>query len=57
MLMFDIKGFINQSMRVMHVATRPRQKEFEKIVKVTMLGVIIVGMVGVVISFLLSAIE
>ena len=55
--MFDIRGFINQSVRVMNVATRPRQKEFEKIVKVTMMGVIIVGLVGVVISFLLSLME
>lgn len=55
--MFDIRGFANQSVRVLNVASRPRQKEFEKIVKVTAAGVIIVGIVGVVLSFILSFIE
>jgi len=55
--MFDIKGFINQSVRVLNVASRPRQKEFEKIVKVTAAGVIVVGVIGVVLSFILSFIE
>lgn len=38
----------------MHVASRPRRREFEKIVKITGLGIVIVGLIGVVISFLLS---
>lgn len=55
--MFDIKGFIIQSIRVLNVATRPRQKEFEKIIKVTAAGVILIGLIGVVLSFVLSFIE
>jgi len=54
--MFDVIGFIKQSIRVMNVATRPRQKEFEKIVFITGLGVIIVGLVGVVLSFIFNLI-
>ena len=52
--MFDIMGFINQSRRVMNVASRPRQKDFEKIVKITALGIILVGLIGVILSFVLS---
>ena len=55
--MFDIRGFVNQCVRVMNVATRPRQKEFEKILKVTMLGMILIGLIGVIISFLLSSVQ
>jgi len=55
--MFDIRGFISQSRRVMNVASRPRQKEFEKIVKVTAIGMAIVGLVGVILSFVLSAVQ
>jgi len=52
--MFDVVGFARQSMRVMNVATRPRQKEFEKIVKITGIGMIIVGLVGVILSFVVN---
>jgi protein translocase SEC61 complex gamma subunit len=52
--MFDVVGFVRQSVRVMNVATRPRQKEFDKIVKITGIGMIIVGLVGVVLSFVVN---
>ena len=55
--MFDIRGFINQSVRVMNVASRPRQKEFEKIIKITAIGIAAVGLAGVLISFLLSFVQ
>ena len=52
--MFDVAGWIKQSMRVMNVATRPRQKEFDRIVKVTGIGMIIVGLIGVILSFVVN---
>ena len=52
--MFDIIGFLKQSQRVMNVATRPRQKEFEKIVKMTGIGIILIGLIGVIISAAVS---
>ena len=55
--MFDIKGFINQSRRVMSVATLPRQKEFGKIVQTTAVGVIIIGLVGVILSVVLNVVQ
>ena len=49
--------FLKESRRVLFVATRPRRKEFEKIVKITGLGIILVGLLGVLISFLLTLTE
>jgi protein translocase SEC61 complex gamma subunit len=54
--MFDISGFVRQSMRVMAVSSRPRQKDYEKIVKITGAGIIIIGLIGALISFLMSLI-
>jgi len=54
--MFDVIGFVKQCRRVMSVATRPRQKEFEKIIKTTGLGIILIGLIGVIISAILSQI-
>ncbi len=49
-----IVGFVKQSMRVMNVATRPRQKEFDKIVKITGIGMILVGIFGMLLSFVVN---
>jgi protein translocase SEC61 complex gamma subunit len=46
--------FLKECRRVLYVATRPRRKEFEKIVKITGAGIILVGLLGVLISFLVS---
>jgi len=42
---------------VLTVASRPRRKEFEKIVKITGAGIILIGLIGVILSFLLSLTE
>ena len=52
--MYDIGGWIKQSIRVMNVATRPRQKEFERIIKITGIGMVAVGLIGVILSFLVN---
>ena len=52
--MFDIVGFVKQSIRVMNVASRPRQKDFEKIVMITGMGTILIGLVGVVLAFVFN---
>ena len=53
-VLLTIRTFVRESSRVMNVASRPRRKEFEKIVKITGLGIILIGLIGVVLSFLLS---
>jgi len=45
-----VSRFINRSQRVLSVCTRPRRKDFEKIAKVTALGMVLIGLIGVVIS-------
>ena len=52
--MFDILRYLRQCVRVMNVASRPRQKEFEKVVQITGLGIILIGLIGVIISFIFS---
>jgi len=52
--MYDVAGFVRQSVRVMNVASRPRQKDFDKIVKITGIGMIIVGLIGMVLSFVVN---
>ncbi len=54
MLMFDVKLYLREIIRVLHVASRPKRKEFEKIVNITGLGIIVVGLLGVILSFLLN---
>jgi len=53
----DVIDFFRNCRRVLFVCTRPRRKEFEKIVKVTGAGIILIGLIGVTISFLLSLTE
>ena len=52
--MFDIRQYIRECIRVLTVASRPRRKEFEKIVNITGLGIILVGLIGVILSFILN---
>ena len=54
--MFDLVGFLKQCRRVMSVASRPRQKEFEQIIKTTGLGIIIIGLIGVILAAVISRI-
>ena len=54
--MFDIVAFTKQSIRVMNVASRPRQKDFEKIVKITGIGSILIGLAGVILAYIFNLI-
>ncbi|MCX8197391.1 MAG: protein translocase SEC61 complex subunit gamma [Candidatus Micrarchaeota archaeon] len=50
----DVAGFFRQIRRIIAVASLPRKKEFETIVKVTVLGILIIGILGAIIAFLLE---
>jgi protein transport protein SEC61 subunit gamma and related proteins len=41
-----IKRFIKETMRVMRVTKRPNRQEYSSIVKVTGLGIAIIGVMG-----------
>jgi protein translocase SEC61 complex gamma subunit len=53
----NIQDEIRKMIRVLRVATRPRQKEFELMAKVTLIGVAIIGLIGVVISAIFTAFD
>ena len=52
--MFNIMQYVRECVRVLNVASRPRRKEFEQIVKITGLGIILVGAIGVILSLILN---
>ncbi len=45
-----LKGFLSQSKRVFQITKKPSRQEYMAIVKVTGLGIIIIGLVGLVIK-------
>ena len=46
------KSFINESARVLRITRKPSSIEFKTIVKVSGLGIIIIGLVGFIITML-----
>jgi len=50
----DVIAYLKECRRVLYVASRPRKKEFEQIVKTTCLGIALVGLIGVVLAILLN---
>ena len=44
------KTFINECIRVLKVTRKPNKLEFQKIVKVSGLGMIMIGLIGFVIT-------
>ncbi|MFH1095830.1 MAG: protein translocase SEC61 complex subunit gamma [Candidatus Micrarchaeota archaeon] len=54
--MFDISVELRKMVRVLSVATRPRQREFMRMAKVTAAGIILIGLIGVIVSFLFERI-
>lgn len=46
----DIKELISRCARVFYVARKPTDAEFRKVAKISAIGIIIIGLVGIVIS-------
>ena len=44
------KSFINESIRVLRITRKPSREEFKTIVKVSGLGMIIIGLLGFIIT-------
>jgi protein transport protein SEC61 subunit gamma-like protein len=44
--LFKIKHFIKECIRVLRVTRKPSKEEFKSIVKVTSLGILIIGIIG-----------
>ncbi|GAB6136008.1 protein translocase SEC61 complex subunit gamma [Thermococcus prieurii] len=47
-----IRGFLSESKRVLLVTRKPGMKEFKLAVKITGLGMIIIGLIGMVIRMI-----
>ncbi len=52
--MFNVAEEWRKIDRILRVASRPRMRDFERMVTVTAGGIIIMGVLGVLISFVLS---
>jgi protein translocase SEC61 complex gamma subunit len=52
--MFNLMEEYRKYIRVLSVASRPRFSDFKRMAMVTAAGVIIMGILGLVISFILS---
>jgi len=46
------KSFINESIRVLKVTRKPSKEEFRTIVKVSGLGMILIGLIGFIITMM-----
>ena len=50
----EIKELLRRCVRIMHIARKPTPSEFEKVAKVTALGMVVFGVIGLVISIVLN---
>ena len=54
MIFLEIKELLRRCVRIMHIARKPTPSEFEKVAKVTALGMVVFGVIGLVISIVLN---
>ena len=47
-----LKSFISQSVRVFKITKKPSMEEFKTVVKVTGIGILIIGFIGFVINMI-----
>lgn len=47
-----IQQFINQSIRVYKVTRKPTKEEYKMIVKMSAIGITIIGMIGFIITYI-----
>ncbi len=52
--MESIKSFLNKCKRVWHTLKKPSKEEFEKIAKVSAIGILILGLIGFIIALIMK---
>jgi protein transport protein SEC61 subunit gamma-like protein len=52
----DIKDLITRCIRIIHISRKPTKEEFEQVAKITGLGIVVIGVLGLVISTVFSLI-
>ncbi|MBD3389349.1 protein translocase SEC61 complex subunit gamma [Candidatus Micrarchaeota archaeon] len=48
--------FLNRCMRILHIARKPTKKELDEIIKITGLGLLVVGSIGMAMYLIFSVI-
>ncbi len=49
-----IKSFLTQCVRVWHILRKPDNQEFKVTVKVSAIGILLIGLIGFVVSVIVS---
>lgn len=52
-----VKNFIQRSIRVLRVSYRPTSEEFNMTAKITGLGMILIGVIGYLITFVFKIVD
>ncbi len=52
--MVNLQEEFRKTVRVLQVASRPRLRDFERMAAITAAGVVVMGIIGLVISFVLN---
>ncbi|MGC8571790.1 MAG: protein translocase SEC61 complex subunit gamma [Candidatus Micrarchaeia archaeon] len=49
-----INDFIENSKHIINISYKPTKEEFNKAIKLTLLGIILIGLIGFIISVIIS---
>ncbi len=52
---FNLKIFFNKCVRVWHVLRKPEKEEFYMVAKVSVIGILLIGLIGFIISLIVRA--
>ena len=52
--MESLKSFFNKCKRVWHTLKKPSKEEFEKVAKVSAIGILILGLIGFIIALIMK---
>jgi len=47
----EIKELLKRCVRILHISRKPTPAEFDKVAKVTALGMVVFGIIGLIVSF------
>jgi len=52
----DVSELIKRCIRIIHISRKPTAEEYEKVAKVTALGMVVIGVIGIISSIIFSII-
>ena len=52
----EIKETIKRCVRILYISRKPTDEEFLKVARVTAMGIVVIGAIGLVISLVLSVV-